>query len=218
MACRCRRHRRSPSDSPSRSGTARMAAEFEVDLRGAAIEFRKHLGWYVKGLPGSAELRQRLARGQHVRRGWRAVSPTTWSRRRRRWCDSRACPRAAGGRWPAARSILVRRSTRWRSNRRRPCRSPRSTTTVRCDMGTPRSSLPPARPWTRRSRSSTRWHPRGDGFSGHSVRRGASRRRRRAISHGRDQRDRSYGVPCAARRRWRTRWEGDNSHRDGWYE
>jgi tRNA-dihydrouridine synthase B len=39
---------------------ARMAAEFEVDPRGAAIEFRKHLGWYVKGLPGSAELRQRL--------------------------------------------------------------------------------------------------------------------------------------------------------------
>jgi len=39
---------------------ARMAAEFEVDPRGAAIEFRKHLGWYVKGLPGSAELRKRL--------------------------------------------------------------------------------------------------------------------------------------------------------------
>ena len=28
--------------------------------RGAAIEFRKHLGWYVKGLPGSAELRKQL--------------------------------------------------------------------------------------------------------------------------------------------------------------
>ncbi len=39
---------------------ARMAADFEIDPRGAAIEFRKHLGWYVKGLPGSAELRQRL--------------------------------------------------------------------------------------------------------------------------------------------------------------
>jgi len=33
---------------------------YEADLKGAAIEFRKHLGWYVKGLPGSAELRQRL--------------------------------------------------------------------------------------------------------------------------------------------------------------
>jgi len=39
---------------------ARMAAAYELDPRGAAIEFRKHLGWYVKGLPGSAELRKRL--------------------------------------------------------------------------------------------------------------------------------------------------------------
>jgi nifR3 family TIM-barrel protein len=39
---------------------ARMAAAYEPDPRGAAIEFRKHLGWYVKGLPGSAELRVRL--------------------------------------------------------------------------------------------------------------------------------------------------------------
>jgi nifR3 family TIM-barrel protein len=39
---------------------ARMANEYEPDRRGAAIEFRKHLGWYVKGLPGSAELRKQL--------------------------------------------------------------------------------------------------------------------------------------------------------------
>jgi tRNA-dihydrouridine synthase len=39
---------------------ARMAAAYEPDPRGAAIEFRKHLGWYVKGLPGSAELRKQL--------------------------------------------------------------------------------------------------------------------------------------------------------------
>src|SRR5258705_2281531 len=39
---------------------ARMANDYEPDRRGAAIEFRKHLGWYVKGLPGSAELRKRL--------------------------------------------------------------------------------------------------------------------------------------------------------------
>jgi tRNA-dihydrouridine synthase B len=39
---------------------ARMADAYEADQRGAAIEFRKHLGWYVKGLPGSAELRKRL--------------------------------------------------------------------------------------------------------------------------------------------------------------
>ena len=39
---------------------ARMADEYEADPRGAAIEFRKHLGWYVKGIPGSAELRKKL--------------------------------------------------------------------------------------------------------------------------------------------------------------
>ena len=39
---------------------ARMADEYELDPRGAAIEFRKHLGWYVKGLPGSADLRRKL--------------------------------------------------------------------------------------------------------------------------------------------------------------
>jgi tRNA-dihydrouridine synthase B len=39
---------------------AHMAAAYELDPRGAAIEFRKHLGWYVKGLPGSADLRRQL--------------------------------------------------------------------------------------------------------------------------------------------------------------
>jgi nifR3 family TIM-barrel protein len=39
---------------------AHMADEYELDPRGAAVEFRKHLGWYVKGLPGSADLRKRL--------------------------------------------------------------------------------------------------------------------------------------------------------------
>ena len=39
---------------------ARMADAYEIDQRGAAIEFRKHLGWYVKGLPGSADLHKQL--------------------------------------------------------------------------------------------------------------------------------------------------------------
>jgi nifR3 family TIM-barrel protein len=39
---------------------ARMANEYEPDRKGAALEFRKHLGWYCKGLPGSAELRKKL--------------------------------------------------------------------------------------------------------------------------------------------------------------
>src|SRR6478735_7258033 len=39
---------------------ARMANDYEPDRKGAALEFRKHLGWYCKGLPGSAELRKKL--------------------------------------------------------------------------------------------------------------------------------------------------------------
>jgi len=39
---------------------AAMVQAYEPDPEGAAIEFRKHLGWYVKGLPNSAELRKRL--------------------------------------------------------------------------------------------------------------------------------------------------------------
>ncbi len=39
---------------------ARMAEDYEPDPRGAAIEFRKHLGWYVKGLADSADMRKRL--------------------------------------------------------------------------------------------------------------------------------------------------------------
>lgn len=41
-------------------GHARMVQAYEVDPVGAALEFRKHLGWYVKGLPNSADLRRRL--------------------------------------------------------------------------------------------------------------------------------------------------------------
>jgi nifR3 family TIM-barrel protein len=39
---------------------ARKVMAYESDPRGAAIEFRKHLGWYAKGLRGGAELRKRL--------------------------------------------------------------------------------------------------------------------------------------------------------------
>jgi len=39
---------------------ARKVMAYETDPRGAAIEFRKHLGWYSRGLRGGAELRKRL--------------------------------------------------------------------------------------------------------------------------------------------------------------
>ncbi|HTR21190.1 MAG TPA: tRNA dihydrouridine synthase DusB [Gemmatimonadales bacterium] len=39
---------------------ARLALRLQGDTRKTALEFRKHLGWYTRGLPGAAELRQRL--------------------------------------------------------------------------------------------------------------------------------------------------------------
>jgi tRNA-dihydrouridine synthase len=65
---------------------ARMAESYEPDPRGAAIEFRKHLGWYVKGLPGSAELRKRL----HAVNSFSEVEGIfgDWLRDRDRWRDS----------------------------------------------------------------------------------------------------------------------------------
>jgi len=39
---------------------ARLALRLQGDTRKTALEFRKHLGWYTKGLVGAAELRKRL--------------------------------------------------------------------------------------------------------------------------------------------------------------
>jgi nifR3 family TIM-barrel protein len=39
---------------------ARLALRLQGDTRKTAIEFRKHLGWYTRGLPGASELRQQL--------------------------------------------------------------------------------------------------------------------------------------------------------------
>jgi len=44
---------------------ARMVQAYEADPVGAALEFRKHLGWYVKGLPNSADLRKKLHAVNH---------------------------------------------------------------------------------------------------------------------------------------------------------
>jgi nifR3 family TIM-barrel protein len=38
----------------------RLALRLQGDTRKTVIEFRKHLGWYTRGIPGGAELRQRL--------------------------------------------------------------------------------------------------------------------------------------------------------------
>ena len=39
---------------------ARLAIELQGDSRKTVVEFRKHFGWYMKGLPNAAALRQQL--------------------------------------------------------------------------------------------------------------------------------------------------------------
>jgi nifR3 family TIM-barrel protein len=39
---------------------ARLALRLQGDTRKTALEFRKHFGWYTKGLPSASQLRQRL--------------------------------------------------------------------------------------------------------------------------------------------------------------
>jgi len=41
---------------------ARLALALDGDTPGTVVEFRKHLGWYTRGLRGAAELRDRLHR------------------------------------------------------------------------------------------------------------------------------------------------------------
>ncbi len=41
---------------------ARLTLELEGDTPKTVLEFRKHLGWYARGLPGAAQLRERLHR------------------------------------------------------------------------------------------------------------------------------------------------------------
>ena len=45
---------------------ARLALRLQGDERKTVIEFRKHLGWYTRGLPASAQLRERLFQVQSM--------------------------------------------------------------------------------------------------------------------------------------------------------
>jgi tRNA-dihydrouridine synthase B len=54
-----------PDPSPEERFTtalehARLALRLQGDSRRTALEFRKHFGWYTKGVPGAAQLRERL--------------------------------------------------------------------------------------------------------------------------------------------------------------
>ena len=58
------RAKRADPTPQERFGTAlehaRLALRLQGDTRKTALEFRKHFGWYTKGLPGASELRQQL--------------------------------------------------------------------------------------------------------------------------------------------------------------
>jgi nifR3 family TIM-barrel protein len=45
---------------------ARLAIRLQGDTRKTVVEFRKHLGWYTRGLHGASELRQRLFRIESI--------------------------------------------------------------------------------------------------------------------------------------------------------
>ena len=49
-----------PAYTLRRVSTARLALRLQGDTRKTVVEFRKHFGWYTKGLHGSSELRGRL--------------------------------------------------------------------------------------------------------------------------------------------------------------
>ena len=46
---------------------ARLALRLQGDTRKTALEFRKHFGWYTKGVPGAASLRERLFQVESMR-------------------------------------------------------------------------------------------------------------------------------------------------------
>jgi len=58
------RPRPAAPEAPERFGVAlehaRLAIRLQGDTRKTMVEFRKHLGWYTRGLHGAGELRQRL--------------------------------------------------------------------------------------------------------------------------------------------------------------
>ncbi len=58
------RARRPEPSAAERFAVALHHAELQLAIQGddrrTAIEFRKHLGWYVRGIPGAAELRRQL--------------------------------------------------------------------------------------------------------------------------------------------------------------
>ena len=59
-SARCRRRRTRPERFQVALDHARLALRLQGDTRKTVVEFRKHLGWYTRGLRGASDLRQRL--------------------------------------------------------------------------------------------------------------------------------------------------------------
>jgi tRNA-dihydrouridine synthase B len=77
---------------------ARNAIAFERDPARAVIEFRKHLGWYTKGLPNGRDLRQELFKVTTMEE--MAGTLEGYLEGRREW--------SAGGREPASEEVPAR--------------------------------------------------------------------------------------------------------------
>src|SRR6185437_16078055 len=94
---------------------ARLALRLQGDTRKTVVEFRKHLGWYTRGLHGAGELRQRLFRIESIAEAeaifleylepvprWRESGAARSPARRRR---RRASCAGRGARTPAPPSL-----------------------------------------------------------------------------------------------------------------
>ena len=199
-----------------------MATDYEPDRRGAAIEFRKHLGWYVKGLPGSAELRKKLhavtSLGE-VEGIFDGLSPASRSR-----TSTTAGDDADGGATRGAtasmrrehvRDLLERvadgeldgrrraRRARARARRSRSA-SRRSTTTARCARDFPKSSTARARRRADLSRSPAQIADARRRRARHAHRRLDAADQLRASLPGVElNARRAHGVPSAATSRRR---------------
>ena len=217
---------RSRSGSRSRSSTRAWRIEYETDPRGAAIEFRKHLGWYAKGLPDGADLRRRLLRRERVLARWRASSATTSRHRGVASLEAHATPAPATT--TGARSRRPRRESRARARRccgrvadgagrRRGARiaragahgvaaaSPRSTTTARSGRATRRSSSAQGKTSEQIVAIAERIADRGDGVlvtrAWPTTRAARCSRRFPALEHQRARRARVLLRPARAAQR-----------------
>ena len=98
------------SGSGSRWTHARLALRLQGDTRKTVIEFRKHLGWYTKGLHGASDLRQRLFQIESDGRGGGDL-PRVPRPGRLRWRERPSSSTPSSPTSPPDAWLLTRRST-----------------------------------------------------------------------------------------------------------